>query len=414
MTGASYPITGIGSFTVAKDSSLSRIKVDSVMSIALPFFLLTISGSHHFVDAGQQNIVEALGYTSLIASVINGMIRKKTCASRDWAFALVIIVLLLPSFLLEELVLYRKASFLLATAVLVCTAVFSRGLIFDRDEITLAVFGIILGVIVSFMLSIYDGSAVGALGNFDGGVLYKNYFAGDMLCILLGAASLSAHESRMTVGRLFIVCTALAMVLASGSKGAMLLVGVFALVMLLQAFYSMNSRTERMLIALLAIGISIPLLLFFLNWTSDVETYQYRVRGLQNYLAYVNGDVKHVAIGNSALLYSGRAGYAMYFRELTGWNGSIEFAWLNVLMKHGLLGVVAYFAIFVRLFLLAKQCHGAKGRYAIAILLTLLLSSFVESYMETMHSVVGPFCFMLANGLIGPASANGNKTEPRA
>ena len=398
--------------SILQNSFLANAKVSSVFYM-LTFFLITVSGSHHFVNLGRQNIIEIIGYVLLIFTVLTGAFRKKACESRDYLFAFVIVLLLLPGFVFEGLTLYRKAAFLLSAVVLVCTSIISKGLIVNRDELIFAIAGVIAGVTISFVMSLSDGDGIGALGSFDGGILYKNYFAGDILCVLIGTTCLSLFRSQMTAGRLFIICCCLALIVISGSKGAALLAGFYVLTILFQGYYSINSRTEKTLLVVLIICILVPLMYLLIDWITDVETYQYRVRGFGNYLNYVAGDIKHIIIGNSSLLYSGRAGYAQLFRELFGWNGSIEFAWLNVLMKHGVLGIIAYITILVRLFRSSNRCADDYKRFANAILLTLVLSSFVESYMETMHSVVGPFCFMLANGLCGKTLPNQGVKDKR-
>ena len=387
-------------FASSQGSFLANAKVSSIIYLLI-FFLITVSGSRHFVDAGLQNSIEAIGYLVLIITVTSRGLREGILGPGDWLFASLVILLLLPGFMHEGLTLYRKTAFLLAAIVLVGTTIVSRGQMANQDEIVFAIAGVVAGVVFSFALSLYDGRYMGALGSFDGGILYKNYFAGDILCVLIGASCLSPFKAQMTVGRLLIICASISLIGISGSKGAVLLAGFFVLALHLQSYYDINSRMEKALLLLLIIGISIPLLFVLFDWISDVETYQYRVRGLKNYWAFVSGDVRRIVFGSSELLYSGRAGYAWVFRDLVGWDGSIEFAWLNVLMKHGLLGIVAYLAVFGHYFARLKQCNGERRRLAVAILLTLLLSSFVESYVETMHSVVGPFCYMLASGLSG-------------
>ena len=95
----------------------------------------------------------------------------------------------------------------------------------------------------------------------------------------------------------------------------------------------------------------------FNNIILRFSTYAYRFRGLLNYLNYYNGDSFHMILGNAESFYDKSNSYVMAVRSTTGYDGSLEMAWLNILIKSGLLGVLAYAFIFIRMFKLAVKAN---------------------------------------------------------
>ena len=92
----------------------------------------------------------------------------------------------------------------------------------------------------------------------------------------------------------------------------------------------------------------------------------------------------------------------MAVRSTTGYDGSLEMAWLNILIKSGLLGVLAYAFIFIRMFKLAVKANDKVISVGImAITITLLASSLVEAYIQSIHCIYGMMSYMAVNGLYG-------------
>ena len=92
----------------------------------------------------------------------------------------------------------------------------------------------------------------------------------------------------------------------------------------------------------------------------------------------------------------------MAVRSTVGFDGSLEMAWLNILIKSGILGIISYIIIFVRMFWLQQKVKNKVISVGIlAILITLLGSSLVEAYIQSIHCIYAVMSYLVINSLYG-------------
>ena len=93
--------------------------------------------------------------------------------------------------------------------------------------------------------------------------------------------------------------------------------------------------------------------------------------------------------------------YVYKIRSVVGWDGSLELSVLNILIKNGIIGLVAY------IYIIFYACKNAgrinnwsvKSIY-IAYLYTFILSGFVESYWSNIHVVYCAFSYIFVTGVV--------------
>ena len=66
----------------------------------------------------------------------------------------------------------------------------------------------------------------------------------------------------------------------------------------------------------------------------------------------------------------------------------------------GILGFIVYFILFKEIIKNSKQKLGKDKVLIYSILIIMILSGFTETYIASIHYVVGPTLFCLINGII--------------
>ena len=113
-------------------------------------------------------------------------------------------------------------------------------------------------------------------------------------------------------------------------------------------------------------------------------------------------DLHKWLFGIASQLYDQNLNYVLQFRSIFGYDGTMEFALLDILVKNGILGLSGFVIIFVRNIKMALQANNWEYKTAcIAIMVMLLVSSLVETYIQSIHSPVGIYCYLAVGGLAG-------------
>ena len=151
-------------------------------------------------------------------------------------------------------------------------------------------------------------------------------------------------------------------------------------------------------VSFIAIGLGYTI---FQEYALKTTTYMYRFNGWLNYLAYYEDDAFHMIFGNAENVYDQNTSYVLTVRSITGWNGSLEFAWLDVLIKNGILGIIGFAIVFIRYFRgAAKEKTWVNKGIIYGYLSVLLASSLVETYIQSVHSVYGLYSYLILSGFI--------------
>ena len=150
---------------------------------------------------------------------------------------------------------------------------------------------------------------------------------------------------------------------------------------------------------LLCIGASIVL---YQEIMRNSFNYMMRINGFLNYINHPTTDFIKILIGNAKELYVSDFDYVTQFRRLYGWNESVEFALLDILIKNGIIGLIGYIVIFyilIRTFIKSENWEYKSTGIAIAVMF--LISALVENYIQSIHFPIGIYCYLVMGGIVG-------------
>ena len=153
---------------------------------------------------------------------------------------------------------------------------------------------------------------------------------------------------------------------------------------------------------LLAIFFTIIIAVYLYNHILiNVPTYAYRARGLEQLFTTLTKNPSRLLFGMSDIAYANSGyGYEYNMRSFFGWSASVEMAYANIIIKNGLIGAFVYFYIFAKLFRARKGMPKKDETILTYILATMLISGFVETYIASIHFVLGPVMFCLMYSLV--------------
>ena len=391
-----------------------KVKLNKYTWIYISIFIITISESIFVNNRGLDNIFEYIGYGILLIYIIISFFKKDNYVDKKGNFMFFIVILILSSIGLWFQDITKFRLFILEFTILAISmiSVLSVNCMCSLDIIRGGAYAILIGIITSSLLGIIGGDGIidnikageGILGislGLNGGIVFKNYYSADLLVIYISLYIYGKYIKQKSIDKLTkILCLILCVL--SNSRGGLLLFAIFVISTNYSIIYSISKKYRKFIVLLAIIIIGLVTVNIFNNIILGFSTYAYRFRGLLNYLNYYNGDSFHMIFGNAESFYDKSNSYVMAVRSTTGYDGSLEMAWLNILIKSGLLGVLAYAFIFIRMFKLALKANDKVISVGImAITITLLASSLVEAYIQSIHCIYGMMSYMAVNGLYG-------------
>lgn len=125
------------------------------------------------------------------------------------------------------------------------------------------------------------------------------------------------------------------------------------------------------------------------------------MRGLSNLVEYMLQDSRNLFFGLSDIAYANSGvDYTTNMRRFLGWQSSVEMAYVNILIKNGLIGFISYILIFKNFLSGCKRCTATDQSIVKSLVIVLLISGLTETYAASIHYVVGPVMYCLIRGLI--------------
>ena len=374
--------------------------------IFVTIFILTLSNCLAYVGTKIEPLLEYIGYFFLLSGILYSYF-KTSIKYREKNTSIVVatlFILLVSGILVQRLTMMRKATLIFSVAAIIIVSVMSEGFLIDSRQFRVMAYACLTGVLVSIIACLIQGVPLtketseptfGIVRFFTGGIRDKN-IATMMLAIILSLYIYSKDRNGYKGIDIITSIIAIIMIIASSSRGAWIEVFVF-LFMLNYKKISKITKAHRSIVVITLVLVIIPLVVVFFNkFILKSETYLFRYRGLTNYISMFGTDAFHMIFGNAELAYGTGEDYAIAIRSVTGWNGTIEIAWLNILIKNGLLGIVAYIIIFSRAIHTAIKCNCMTDKTIyLAITITMIVTSFVAIYIQTIHGLFGIYCYLI-------------------
>ena len=383
------------------------------MPIFLFFSIITLSGSKYLYDIGISHIFEYMAYSLYFISLfylLKNDVKKHNNTHIVWFILATLIISI--GVLVQDLSLTRKFTVLFTVSVFT-SAVFLCDDYFDSfRKIRLASKAILLGSIAAFFIalitkySVLELNTVNIFGSsygFTGGIKYKNYFGANMVSVFVGFYLYNKYVEKSFFDRIIMIICAF-FVFLSNSRGAIFMLLAF---LVFQNYKVLGSivRYQRIFVVLVVSLLMIPIVIYGYNhYLINISTYSQRIRGLTNYLNTYGGQTRDLLFGVSDMLYDKNGGFVYQFRNLFGWNGTLEISWIMLLVRNGLFGIIGYFVMFLYCILRVVVVEEIEIKSAaIALLISILMSSLVEGYITSVHTPVGVYFILGISGICGSA-----------
>ena len=255
-----------------------------------------------------------------------------------------------------------------------------------------------------------------ALSNvgFNGGIIYKNYYGAILVASFIGIFIYYSNYKKRKIDFVSLILIFCCLIM-SNSKGGLLLlllfVGLYFAIFkwkILDKFKVKEKKYNKVILVMLTILLMIILMILGYKYIlSNSSTYAYRIRGVVNYISFYKNDLFHLMFGNSEMAfrdseYSYVENIRIFLTQngMNGYEGSYEMGFINVLIKNGIVGIIGFVFIYIIIIHRAKRRNLIEKQYIYMIILVLLVSSLVESYVCNIHAIFGISCYMFINGLL--------------
>lgn len=374
--------------------------------IFMIFLFLTI-GNGNFILESFGNKVEYIGLVLLLISAFLKAPKNVSTLKKD-------ILILIFSFILSFGAFYNnisinaKTMIFLSSLLLMSYSKFSEVYLNENKQLKAIGDAIIIGMIVNSFIGIITGT-LGLEYNanesifkitFLGGLKIKNYCGGIWLITYILYYVYYLREGVLNKHRIKFLVLAL-LIFLSGSKGACFLTIIFILFINFKNILNFKEKQGVIFYTIL-----IPIIVFlgvymYKNILINIPTYAYRIRGMQKMFDIMKSDLSKLMFGISNIAYADTGyDYTINMRNFLGWDASVEMAYVNILIKNGLIGILVYFKIFKDILRKTKNVTKIDKNIVICIIIVMLLSGFTETYIASIHYVVGPALFCLINSVI--------------
>lgn len=363
-------------------------------------FLITVSGSIFCNQKGVTSYIEYLAYGLLLVNIILCYVKKR---NKVKLVPIAVFFLFCIGIIVQDLSLYRRAVLCFTMLALWIVIYLAEGYLDSVATMRSVSYAVFFGILVSAILSAITGypltdkleNNISSWG-FNGGILYKNYFAADVIVIFIGI-HLYRRYVRKTQIDFLIQLIAIVFLFISFSKGAWIMLLVFMVIMDDKVIKHIKRGQRKYFIGILAVLFIVSFKVVALH----SETYLYRIRGFSNYISYYREDMFHMIFGSAERVYDKAHSYGYMVRSTTGWDGSLEFAWLNILIKNGILGIIGFGVIILHFLKASVEIDSLDDKAVyLAIFIMLFTSSLVEIYIQSIHNILGVYCFMILSTFI--------------
>ena len=373
------------------------------------FFTITIGNGKYILDRFG-NKIEYIGLLILLLSalldVFFNFFKNKKEFKKNIKMILLSIIMSIGAFH-YDIATVSKMTILLSSLLLLNYSRFSEIFIDNNAKIKIIGDALIFGMLINSIIGILTGT-LGLHYNsglsfikilFLSGMKVKNYCGGIWLTsyILYYVhyyinGTLKKHRIR------FAILTIL--LLLSGSKGAILLAIIFLFCINYKKIFNFKGKQGKLVYAIIVVLIITGGVYVYNNFLVNISTYAYRMRGMNKLLDIYKNDVSKLIYGMSNIAYDNTGfDYTINMRNFFGWDASVEMAYVNILIKNGLLGLLVYFIVFKDIIKKYKNTSRKTKSIVYSILVVMLLSGFTETYIASIHYVVGPTLFCLINGI---------------
>ena len=383
-----------------------KIKEKDILPF-LGFFLITI-GNGKYLGAKFGDLIEYLGLAALL------LLCYWPSKTNHVSVTETIKVLFLTSLLSIGAFIKgtpTKACYMIALTsfALISFALKSQSVLSTNKRIKIAANAISSGAVFSALIGLVTGTLGLTLGSDESivGILYvsgfqvKNYCGGIWLLLFILDYIYYMRNGKFGHKERTLLAIFLLLIVLSGSKGALVLSMIWILLINFDKILKFRRNQKRIFIFFAGIVACLIGIYIYNNILINVYTYAYRMRGLSSLVDYLLQDSKNLFFGISDIAYANTGfSYTTNMRQFLGWQSSVEMAYVNILIKNGLIGYTSYILIFKDFLSGCKRCTAIDQSIVKSLVIVLLISGLTETYAASIHYVVGPIMYCLIRGLI--------------
>lgn len=376
------------------------------------FVIITFSNAKFFINRELDDPVAYLGYLLLLCGIITSYLKLPNAYKIGININLAITF---PFFsigiLLQPMGLSLKIRLLLTMLIIALSALASDGLMQSFEDMRIGAYGLLTGEMLVLLLSLFTKTRVFsnvdepmgllALG-FDAGMSHKNYFAMILMASFSVVYMYRKYAQKKLVDLIVLFMEGFLLFL-SHARAVWLLTIMFLLIMFMDKI-KVNIKLNKLLMligfSVFFVATIVAVLWIYQNVLKRSGTYVSRISGFTSYwFMYCENDTFHRIFGNAATFF-GTDNYSDNFRKLMNYDGAVDMAILNILIKNGLMGLVGYFFVFGRIIKQAIQTNSRNLRVcSFAIVLPMIVSMFSENCVSTISLSYAPFCYTVLASL---------------
>lgn len=365
--------------------------------ISLGVFLL-FGGYNSGLNSTTGRIMMYLGLFVLLMGILRGMCRHVTLSinKKKCTFVCLIVLLSMGLGLQKDLTLSQKATPIVSFIIMILFYMYGYHLIDSLEKIRL--FGYIL--LITFVFSMIVSPALGIeiiMRPTEGlsyaltaGLGHKNSSSICMLAAFMAIATYYklAHKKKID----FIACSLLVIfIIAGASRSAWLLMLIFV-VLLNQDILKRIKTESRFIFYAFLIGIFLLCVYIFISMLLlESQSYGVRLIGLYSYLFQYGDDCNVMLLGHGDILYNDAYGddYDHRIWVLLGGMGTFEIAYLDILAKSGILGIIAYLYIyFYPIFIGMRTKFSLLKTLLVSFSIIALVSGMVDIFIS---QIISPY-----------------------
>lgn len=371
--------------------------------IGLSFYFITLANAKWLYHIGHNTKILYIGLFFLMVAVAWTWFCYERYKLKTVLRTITYNVLFNVGIILQNLDIKNKIRLIISMTIIAILAGMGRTIFRDIRDVFIVSKSVIYAGISVFILSVLTKTSMGTQVNdvgrlletgFDMGFYHKNYFAAAIIVSFVGIY-LNYKYGKKRRKLLYLMGIELLLLLLSGSLGSFMIFASFIFVDNLCMIRKIKKDQRKVILIVILLFSGVVGLLAYSYLIKHSATYMYRIRGLTNYLNKYHNNINSMLFGIAGVAYSG-ADYGTIIRSIVGWDGTVELAVLNILIKNGIIGLIAYALIYlhyIRTVLVGKE---SLIFFGMAIITMTLVSMLTENYMVITNIVFGVFfyCFM--------------------
>ncbi len=386
--------------------------------VFVTMLLLVVSNSRLLVAKGLDSFFEYGIYFLLMCEIWWLFFRKNISPkykSKLFSFFVMVSVFFSVGIAVQNLDIAIKLRLIATMLVISSAAIIAEDYMDSFATIRAAAYGILCGTIVTTGMSILGGLSLFAKvyeGVFDvgftGGVQFKNFYAAFILGSFMGIYFYNKFIQKKVIDYI-VMAIEIVLLIASSARGTYILFLIFLIALNYKQLKNIKKKYRAIIILFLGLVVAIVGYIVYVEVALVSSNYLYRFRGVVNYFNYVAGDWFHIIFGNAEMAWSNPAlDYVTNIRSYVGWDGSYEMGFINALIKNGLIGLLGFVLIYIRIIKINMKTQEWEYKVVcISVLCVLLISSLVESFVCNIHGIFGVYCYLLMAGVCGMIRQSG-------